>query len=38
MGFMNRGMQNKKQKKAVTVIVVFVIAAFLVSIISFAFI
>lgn len=38
MGFMNKGMQNKKQKKAVSVIIILVIAAFLVSIISVAFI
>ncbi len=38
MGFMNRGMQNKKQKKAVYVIVGLVILSFLVSIVSVAFI
>lgn len=38
MGFMNRGMQNKKQKKAVNIIIGLVIVSFLVSIISVAFI
>lgn len=37
MSFMNSGMQNKKQKKAVTIIVGVVILSFLVSIVAVAF-
>ena len=37
MSFMNSGMQNKKQKKAVTIIVGIVILSFLVSIVAVAF-
>jgi hypothetical protein len=36
MSFMNRGMQNNKQKKVVTAIVVVVILSFLISIVAFA--
>ncbi len=38
MGFMNRGMQSNKQKKAVRFIIILVIVAFLASIVSMAFI
>jgi len=37
MSFMNRGMQNRRQKVAVFVIVGVVIASFLVSIVTVAF-
>jgi hypothetical protein len=36
MSFMNRGMQNNKQKKVVTAIVIVVILSFLISIVAFA--
>jgi uncharacterized membrane protein len=35
--FMNKGMQNKKQRKAVLVIVSLVIVSFLVSIVAIGF-
>lgn len=38
MGFMNKGMQNKKQKKAFFIIISLVLASFLLSIIAVAFI
>lgn len=38
MGFMNRGMQSKKQRKIVVFIVCIVIMSFLASILAVAFI
>jgi hypothetical protein len=37
LSFMNRGMQNRRQKRIVSVIVVIVIMSFLISIVSYAF-
>jgi flagellar basal body-associated protein FliL len=37
MSFMNRGMQNDKQKKAVTIIIGIVIFTFLLSIVAVGF-
>ncbi len=37
MSFMNRGMQNRRQKRAVVVIVSLVLVSFLVSIVAYAF-
>lgn len=37
MSFMNRGMQNRKQKVAVLIIVGIIIASFLISIVTVAF-
>lgn len=36
MSFMNRGMQNSRQKKIVTAIIVIVIISFLLTIVAFA--
>ncbi len=36
MSFMNRGLQNNKQKKVVTAIIIIVIISFLISIVAFA--
>jgi hypothetical protein len=36
MSFMNRGMQNRKQKRIVTAIVIVVIVSFLLTIVAFA--
>ncbi|QGT99990.1 hypothetical protein SYNTR_1397 [Candidatus Syntrophocurvum alkaliphilum] len=38
MTFMNRGAQNKKQRKVITVISLIIIIAFLLSIIAVAFV
>lgn len=37
MSFMNRGMQNRRQKTAVIIIVGLVLVSFMVSIVAYAF-